>query len=308
MYSPLVSVIIGTRNRSKLIERAVNSVLQQSHKNIEVIIVDDDSEDDTWQTLQRLKRNNVHIIKNQENLGISKVSNIAFKKSKGEYIALLGDDDEWFDKDKVKSQLYEFEKNKYLGVCATWYRRVTEEAVKDTIKNCVPKDLSAQVLMNNIFCGSTAIITREAWIKAGGFDENLKRGTDSDLFRRIVLSGYEGVVCQIITTNVYLDSANRMTPSNDLQSLTNSVKMIEYIFNKYKNEYYIYKVAGAYRTYYLASNYHNLFNFNKDIQSKKSALQFYRTSLLFQLKSLRFNFLIKTLCKMVLLSLNIRLR
>src|SRR5437868_7134370 len=94
---PKVSVIIPTYNRGKLITRAVNSVLNQTFNDFEIIIVDDGSKDETKNILmpyQNQKKNRIKYFY-QENRGISAARNRGIKESTGEYIAFLDSDDEW---------------------------------------------------------------------------------------------------------------------------------------------------------------------------------------------------------------------
>ena len=92
---PKVTVIIPTFNRSHLIRRSVESVLNQTYKNFELIIVDDASTDDTVSSISRLEDDRIKIIRHKRNTGAPKARNSGISASMGEYIALLDDDDEW---------------------------------------------------------------------------------------------------------------------------------------------------------------------------------------------------------------------
>ena len=89
------SVIIPTFNRAYCLERAIDSVLNQSFKDFELIIVDDGSTDDTVEVLKKYQ-NKISYIKTK-NLGVSHARNVGIKKSRGEWIALLDSDDEWHE-------------------------------------------------------------------------------------------------------------------------------------------------------------------------------------------------------------------
>ncbi|MCD4600036.1 glycosyltransferase family 2 protein [Proteus mirabilis] len=91
---PLVSVIIPAYNAKKYLERAVNSVLNQSYKNVEVIIINDGSSDDTLSIIKKLSVLHKEIIFfSHENQGISKTRNKGIELAKGEYICFLDSDD-----------------------------------------------------------------------------------------------------------------------------------------------------------------------------------------------------------------------
>jgi glycosyltransferase involved in cell wall biosynthesis len=104
---PLVSVIIPTYNRAFLIVRTIDSVIQQSYKNLEIIIVDDASNDNTKEIIQNIKDNRIRYIRHENNLGGSKARNTGIDAAKGDYIAFLDSDDRWFP-NKIKSQISAF--------------------------------------------------------------------------------------------------------------------------------------------------------------------------------------------------------
>ena len=108
MSNPLVSYIIPSYNHAPYIEQAINSVLKQTYENIELIIVDDGSKDDTHQVLEQFKEYpNITILFNKKNLGQSASLNKGLNVAKGDYIGLLPSDD-WLLKDKVKLQMVKF--------------------------------------------------------------------------------------------------------------------------------------------------------------------------------------------------------
>ena len=102
---PLVSVIIPTHNRSDALVRALTSLKKQTYTNLEAVIIDDASSDDT-QSKVRLFEAHLRILyfRNNENQGASRTRNIGFQKATGEYFALLDDDDEFLEK-KIELQM-----------------------------------------------------------------------------------------------------------------------------------------------------------------------------------------------------------
>ena len=102
MNKPLVSVIIPTFNRAKVIKRAVNSVFEQTFQDFECIVVDDGSTDETESVLNEFA-NKIKVIKT-ENRGVSAARNIGTSQAKGTFIAFLDSDDEW-KKDKLAKQI-----------------------------------------------------------------------------------------------------------------------------------------------------------------------------------------------------------
>ncbi len=113
--NPLISVIIPTFNREKFLESTIESVFNQSYKNIELIVVDDGSTDNTEQIINSMDNNSILYIKLNKNMGCSFARNIGFHSSKGEYIAFLDSDDKWVS-NKLEEQLEVFKLSKDIGV------------------------------------------------------------------------------------------------------------------------------------------------------------------------------------------------
>ena len=106
---PLVSVIIPTYNRAHCIIRAVNSVANQTYKNIEIIIVDNSSTDNTLDLIKSQNKKNIYLY-NIDNKGVVASSrNLGIKNSKGKYVAFLDSDDWWLPK-KIEISIIELEK------------------------------------------------------------------------------------------------------------------------------------------------------------------------------------------------------
>lgn len=100
----VISVIIPTYNRANLIPRAIASVREQSYQDLEIIVVDDASEDDTARVIQQIHDYRIKYIRHQTNYGGSEARNTGIKNARGKYIAFLDSDDVWLP-DKLSSQL-----------------------------------------------------------------------------------------------------------------------------------------------------------------------------------------------------------
>lgn len=106
----LVSVVIPTYSRNTTLERAINSALEQTHENIEILVVDDNPSDSEWRasTEKLMKKfsdnEKVVYVQNVQNLGGSGARNEGIKRAKGEYVAFLDDDDEYFP-ERIEKQL-----------------------------------------------------------------------------------------------------------------------------------------------------------------------------------------------------------
>lgn len=111
--SDLVSIVMPSYNTSKYIEDSIRSVLSQTHKEWELLIVDDCSEDNTDEIIAPyLKDTRIHYLKNEKNMGAALSRNRAIREAKGKYIAFLDSDDTW-RADKLKKQIQFMKTNNY---------------------------------------------------------------------------------------------------------------------------------------------------------------------------------------------------
>ena len=120
--NPLVTVYIPTYNRLQLLQRAVSSVLDQSYENIELLVVDDNSDDDTANYLADISRNDSRIAyrTNSSNLGASTCRNIALQEAKGDFVTGL-DDDDYFLKYRIEDFVSAWN-NRQIGTTVFVYK------------------------------------------------------------------------------------------------------------------------------------------------------------------------------------------
>ncbi|HDF7650364.1 TPA: glycosyltransferase family 2 protein [Vibrio parahaemolyticus] len=123
----VVSIIMPTYNSEQTVVESIQSVLSQTYKNWELIIVDDRSTDNTWQVIQTYadKYDNIRVYQNKENLGAGASRNFAIKKARGRFIAFLDSDDLWTE-DKLAEQIPFMLKNNY-PLTYTHYSRFNSE-------------------------------------------------------------------------------------------------------------------------------------------------------------------------------------
>lgn len=184
---PLVSVIIPTYNRARFIEEAIQSVLEQTFKDFEVIIIDDGSSDETQQVISQIKDSRL-IYHYQDNGGRSKARNYALTIAKGKYITFL-DSDDLYMADKLKIQV------NYLDSHPDIYMVYTSAHCIDEDGNLAMHNYIADVggwiyskiafLIPITITLPTVMVRREVFDKVGNFDENLHRFEDVDMWRRI---------------------------------------------------------------------------------------------------------------------------
>ncbi len=181
---PVVSVIIPTYNRWPLVREAIESVLAQSYRFFELIVIDDGSTDDTAKQLAGFGTH-LRLIE-QPHRGVSAARNRGAKVARGRYLAFLDSDDLWFP-EKLAIQTAFMEDHAAIEICQTdeiWIRRGLR--VNPKAKHRKPSgDIFLRSLELCLVSPSAVMITRELFNRSGGFDENLPVCEDYDLWLRI---------------------------------------------------------------------------------------------------------------------------
>lgn len=183
---PLVSIIVASYNHEKYITECVESIMQQTYPNIELIVVDDCSTDNTQEILKNLQSQyNFKLMINKVNIGVSGTRNRGIKNSSGKYLGGCASDD-FLDYEKIQQQVEYLEHNQDYALC---YGR--EGAVKDKKiiyrknKNYKSGDIFSDLLLQRFWIpAGTVLMKREIFDRVGGYDEKLKI-EDYDLWLRI---------------------------------------------------------------------------------------------------------------------------
>jgi glycosyltransferase involved in cell wall biosynthesis len=193
----LVSVIIPTYNRSKTIARAVNSVLAQTWKEIEVIVVDDGSTDQTKDVLSQYG-DKIRVIR-QQNGGPSAARNTGINASKGDIISFLDSDDEWLpSKTERQVRLFQGPQSVKVVGCVCNARMLYSTGAKTSfqIAGLHPKHAEgvwanpAQILVDRfLLFNQVASIRRAAFEKVGCFRQDMRLMEDYDMALRLSLAG-----------------------------------------------------------------------------------------------------------------------
>ena len=156
MKEDLVSIIMPSYNTGKFIKETINSVLNQTYNNWELIIVDDCSTDDTEEIVNAIKDNRIKFLKNSTNSGAAISRNKAIKEAKGKWIAFLDSDDLW-KKEKLEKQIRFMEENHY-DFSYTNYTEIDEEGNEKGIKITGPKKITKTGIYNYCWPGCLTVM------------------------------------------------------------------------------------------------------------------------------------------------------
>ncbi len=174
--SPLVSVVIPCYNHQYYVEKSLKSVIAQTYKNIEIIVIDDGSKDNSVKVLKELQKNNKFILECQENMGVCKTLNRAIRMSNGKYIAILASDDYW-DLTKIEKQVKVLETSNDSEFCFT--QALEFDSNTDKNMRIFPKNPLSGNVLNSVFVrqhvpAGSMMFSKNLFDKINGFDESLK--------------------------------------------------------------------------------------------------------------------------------------
>ncbi len=194
MIDPTVSIVLPTCNRAQMLDRAVKSVLNQSFKDWELIVVDDVSVDSTEELMRNYEKMDSRIhyyrIPVDDRPGISKYLNFGINVSKGKYIARLDDDDYWIFEDKLKYQVEFLDTKKDYVICGGGIILVNSkgEAVFKFLRKESDEEIRANILFACPFTHPTVMFRKESALKIGLY-KDCHFAEDWDFFLRIGLIG-----------------------------------------------------------------------------------------------------------------------
>lgn len=179
---PLISVVIATYNRAKYIKRAIESVLNQTYKNIEVIIIDGGSTDNTMKVIEHYLSNQRVRYLYKKDKSPAEGRNNGIEISKGKYIAILDSDDFWRDNKKLEKQI-EFLENNPNYILVGGGAIAIDEKGKEYYRVLPPeKDekIRRAMLFDCVFPHGTVVFKKDSWKLAGKYDTRSEFGFSED--------------------------------------------------------------------------------------------------------------------------------
>jgi len=228
--NPLVSVVIPTYNRASVLGRAIKSVLNQTHKNYELIIIDDGSEDNTKEVTSNFDDKRIVYIKSDENLGQNPALNKGLRYAKGDYIAFLDSDDEWLPQ-MLEAQLEKFKENSDFGCvysqAGIMNNGKLEVAMDFQLEGSIYKEALAQGYVSHMI---TLMVKRKCFDLVGIFDPNFTNFQDDDICLRLAKHYQFGLIREPLAV-IHNDTNN-----NVMQNKSDYAKGWLRLIEKYRSD------------------------------------------------------------------------
>ena len=184
--TPIISVVIPVYNGAKTIKETMESVLQQTYQNFEIIAINDGSTDDTLAIINSIQDPRIKVFC-YANAGLSASRNRGFDRACGEFIAFLDADDLWTN-DKLEAQLEALQQNPQAAVAYSWTDHIDEygKFLRPASYTSCNGNIYERLLVGNFLaCGSNTLIRAQSLTQVGGFDESLNSAEDWDMWLRL---------------------------------------------------------------------------------------------------------------------------
>lgn len=193
MSIPRVSVVMGAYNRAGMIDGAVEALLRQTFEDWELVITDDGSSDDTPRIAGAWPSRDPRIVylRNDANAGISINYNRGFARARGEFVAMLDDDDHWCDPGKLRKQVDFMDGNPECVGCGGGLIVIHPDG-RERYRYLKPEtdaEIRYYMLYSNPMANSTTLFRRAAAERVGWYDASLRYSGDRDFWMKMGLAG-----------------------------------------------------------------------------------------------------------------------
>jgi glycosyltransferase involved in cell wall biosynthesis len=190
---PKVSVIMPVYNAEKYVGEAIESILNQTFQDFELILVEDHSTDQSFALIQKIKSNKIKVLQTSENSGAAISRNLGITKAQGEYIAFL-DADDWAYPTRLEKQVNFLNQNASTGMVGTWAEIINEKGqlINEFVWNIPQSQIAPRMLFHNCFVTSSVMLRREAALFL--FNNQYVPAEDYELWKRISYKMQVGIL------------------------------------------------------------------------------------------------------------------
>ncbi len=183
--TPTISVILPAYNIERYLAKAIQSIIEQTFTDFELLIVNDGSVDNTQAVAQGFDDNRIHIINNPRNIGLMRTLNVGIKHAKAALIARQ-DADDWSHPNRFQKQIDFMNANPDVAACSTNRINVDENGNEQPMRPMPPRPTYASMKKRNEMVHTSAVIRKSVLDEVGGYNEHFRSAEDYELWLRII--------------------------------------------------------------------------------------------------------------------------
>lgn len=236
---PLVSVLVAVYNGERFLKKTIQSVLNQTYKNLEIIIIDDASTDSGRDIIKSFSDERMKVVLKDKNENVCCVANLAFEMATGKYCAVIGHDDIW-NADKIEHQVRYLEEHEECGACFTRCNIINqkdevingEQELYQIFNACENgnryQHIERLYLNQNYLCAPSVMLRMETLRQVGGYDYSLLQIQDYELWLRILTVAEIFILEEKLTDyRIILDKRSNLSTLNE-KSTTRLMHEMQY--------------------------------------------------------------------------------
>ncbi|MBW7675615.1 glycosyltransferase family 2 protein [Chryseobacterium chendengshani] len=190
---PKISVVMPVYNGEKYLKEAIDSILNQTLIDFELLIINDGSSDHTESIVKSYMDDRIVYLKNEQNIGLIKTLNKGLDLARGEFIARMDQDDISLP-ERFEKQISVLEKNPEIGVCGTWFTLFRENQEDQIIKHPESNDSIKIGLLTSCLVGHPTVMIRKMAIGDYRYDINYQAAEDYELWTRLIkITGFHNI-------------------------------------------------------------------------------------------------------------------
>lgn len=229
---PLVSICLPSYNHGAYIKECIDSILAQTHQEWQLIIVDDCSNDDSFQIIQSYSDHRIYTYRNKINMGAETTLNECIKHAKGEFIAIINSDDSWYPQ-KLEFQIKALQN---ADICFTNAKIIGEDSLGPFGGN--PKWDRIQWLQQlyyngNCLCHSSVLVKKEVYEKVGLYNPQYTQLPDYDMWVRMLVAGFKITLLEdkLVSYRIHDTNVSKITFNNIFRNAIERAKILEHYFD-----------------------------------------------------------------------------
>lgn len=224
--TPLVTYVVNTFNRPAEVVRAIDSILNQDYKNIEILVVDDCSTKNINLGKYGADAHNIRYIRNTRNIGLSRSREVGLVAASSDIVCFLDDDDVLLDETKTTRHLRLLMSNEKIALVCSNIQALYKNGDRREGHIEWPADnrlLKHFFSRNGIVYPSTTMVRRAMILNVGGFDPRFSRGVDSDVYRRLLMKGYKFIFDERCTVLYLAEAEDKITDNRTVDGIKKDI-------------------------------------------------------------------------------------